>query len=204
MYNIKFVNDFPSVFANPNSSQHSEAHEVRYVPYMKTIGFCTTGIIILFMAIVGSLRIRQIPHDPLQQSLLCVLLIISLAVAFVPCAYIHELIHAFSYPKDAEKWIIVPKANRLTCYIYCEAAVSKVRLIFIYLLPLFIMGLFPFAILMWIAPSIPYIISVVLLPSLLYLVFIAAVDISHALMIATIKLPRGAKLFLRGSHLYYK
>lgn len=204
MYNIRFANDFPSVFANKNSSQHDEAHEVRYAPHMKTIGFFLTGIIILFMGIVGALRIRRIPHEPLQKDLLCVLLIISLAIAFVPCAYIHELLHAFGYPKDAEKWIVLPKRNRLPCYIYCEAEVSKGRLIFIYLLPLIIMGLFPFAVLMWIAPSIPYIISVVLLPSLLYLVFIAAVDISHALMIATRKLPRGAKLFLRGDHLYYK
>ncbi|MBQ9536062.1 MAG: DUF3267 domain-containing protein [Clostridia bacterium] len=202
MFNIKFTKELPSVLTEPNHSPVEDAHEVQYVPRMKTLGFCTTGVLLLLMGFCGAWRIRQIPHEPLQRDLLCILLIISLAIAFVPCPYIHELIHAFAYPKRAEKLIILSKGKGLTCYIYCEAEVSRLRLILIYLLPLFLMGLLPFAILMWISPNIPYVISVSLLPSLLYLVFIASIDVSNALMIATRKLPRGAKLFLRGSHLY--
>lgn len=122
------------------------------------------------------------------------------AVCFLILPLIHEIIHAFVYPAKADKKIWkLPSAY----FVYCEAEMSRNRMVTVLAMPLVILGLFPF--IAWIAflSSLPGGLAYILLIADIYMIFLCISDIG-AIWVTLRYVPKNAKVFSSGVHYYYR
>jgi len=87
-------------------------------------------IVITFIGLIGKIN--------LTVELIGVSSVISMILV-----YLHEFIHALSFPKNMKKEIWT-KFDELALFVYCNEAVSKTRFIWVSIAPNLILGFIPF------------------------------------------------------------
>lgn len=116
--------------------------------------------------------------------------------------YAHEFLHAIVYPFSEKKTIFLSN-KRGYCLTYCEAIISKRRLLIMLVTPMTVLGLASFILLLSFAPQMSRANAIIVLCQILYNVFSSLHDIGAALVIA-FGMPSNSKVFSSGHHLFIK
>ena len=122
------------------------------------------------------------------------------AMCFLLLPYIHEFIHATLYPAKADKTVWKRQGSYL---VYCEAEVSRRRMVLILAMPLIVLGLLPFVVWMAVLPVLSAEMAYILLVADIYMIFICISDIG-AIWVTLRFVPNDAKVFSYGLKYYYK
>ncbi len=125
-----------------------------------------------------------------------------LALVALQClTYLHELIHALLYPRQAEKTIWSYKRQG-AYFVYCNAVVSKRRFIVLSIAPMVVLGVVPFAAWLCFAEHIdmPYSLAVLFVSWLM--IFGSLGDLANVYHAAT-QVPKGGRILNFGLHSYW-
>lgn len=153
------------------------------------------GFIIMLSLAIIMIRVNHIKfeYDILHLAISSILLL--------PLLYVHEIIHALTFPKEAKK-DIYSKPQEMALFVYSNAKVSKKRFIIICLMPAIILGIIPFIIGIVFINIIP----VKFLTDILYIsisMFMSGIgDFTNAYN-AIKQVPKNAKVFNYGYHSYW-
>lgn len=167
-------------------------------------GIIAVILIILGMLIAAKWRLAQFDMKaPIIKDVVFIIELISMLALtiLVILPIVHEFLHAIVYPGHAEKIIYI--SSHGVCYTYCEAKMSKGRMILMLILSLLTLCILPFAVLMLLVPVISAESIAIILMSILYMVFSSLHDIGSALVIA-IHVPARASVFVQGRQLYWE
>lgn len=151
-------------------------------------------IIMLSLAII-MIRINkiEIKYDILHLAISSMLLL--------PLLYVHEIIHALTFPKKAKK-DIYSKPQEMALFVYSNEKVSKKRFILICLMPAIILGIIPFIIGIVFINIIPvkFVLDILYISISMFMSGIG--DFTNAYN--TIKqVPKDAQVFNYGYHSYW-
>ncbi|SFA70804.1 Putative zincin peptidase [Acetitomaculum ruminis DSM 5522] len=115
--------------------------------------------------------------------------------------YVHEIIHAFFYPKESEKEIWkYPEQG--AWFIYCDALMNRNRFIAMCLAPAIILGIIPFIIWIFIANYLPSLYNICFVFSCVLLVLGAIGDFGNVYNTLT-QVPKKAKVMNYGLHSFW-
>lgn len=121
-------------------------------------------------------------------------------ICFMVLPYVHEIIHALIYPVKAKK--IIWKMST-SYFVYCEAEISRKRMIFMLITPLIILGLFPYVLWIIFIQPLSAELAYIFLIADIYIIFTCMSDIG-AIWVTLRFVPRDAKVFSYGTHYYYR
>lgn len=110
-------------------------------------GIIAVILIILGMLIAAKWRLAQFDMKaPIIKDVVFIIELISMLALtiLVILPIVHEFLHAIVYPGHAEKIIYI--SSHGVCYTYCEAKMSKGRMILMLILPLLTLCILPFAV----------------------------------------------------------
>ena len=93
-----------------------------------------SAIIIILFLIIVKLNNLKLQYSVLHFGISSVLI--------MPLMYIHEFIHALTYPIKSIKYIY-SKPEEMALFVYCNAVVSKIRFVFICLMPTILLTIIP-------------------------------------------------------------
>lgn len=201
MFNIKFKGKYKNekqLIENSklykNATMFEEEKTVTEA-FKSGIKFALPGallMIIIFIAVIA------INHVKLNYNMLH--LIISSA-SLMPLLYVHEIIHALTYPAKERK-DIYSKPQEMALFVYSNAIVTKKRFITICLMPTLVLGIIPFIIVMLLINIIP-ITFVIDITYISIAMFISALgDFTNAYN-AFKQVPKNGKVFNYGYHSYW-
>ena len=163
-------------------------------------GFLVGLPLILSMILLTILKCRTIDYTIRINGKTGVFFVVMLAVLFL-LTYVHELIHALFYPKDAVKTIW--KAPMQGAYfVYCDAPVKKSRFILLCAAPAVLLGIVPFIAWYLLADFIPMPYSLAMVFTAWLMTVMSIGD--YANIYNTVRqVPKGAKVFQYGMHSYW-
>jgi len=115
---------------------------------------------------------------------------------------LHEYIHAFCYPKEAEKTIW--RLRRKSAYfVYCDAELTKKQYIIQCLAPSVVLGIIPFLVWYKVVPFLAPEWAMWIMVMIWVMVFMSAGDFANAYN-AMRQVPKGAVIFNHGMHTYWR
>lgn len=163
-------------------------------------GFLVGLPLILSMIVLTIFKCRRIDYTIRIDGKTGVIFAFMLAVLFL-LTYVHELIHALFYPKEAVKTIWKsPKQGAY--FVYCEASVKKSRFILLCAAPAVILGILPFTAWYLLADFIPMPYSLAVVFTAWIMTVMSIGDYANIYNAAR-QVPKGAKVFNYGMHSYW-
>lgn len=204
MLNIKNIGNIESIDELVKGKElPSNAHKFKESDKLSDIFY--DGLIISLPLLIGILALTIHRYNDVEDNLhFTVLTWITLGVTLVLLYfsnYVHELIHAIFYPRNASKTICEIKTQGAHL-LYCDAKVSKGRFILITLAPVLALGVIPFVLWYILAPIIPmpYNFAVVVF---YFVSFVSALG-DYANVFNTLRsVPNKALVFNFGIHSYW-
>ncbi|MDE6426552.1 MAG: DUF3267 domain-containing protein [Ruminococcus sp.] len=181
-----------------NAVEITQSHSIihRLIPE-----FLITASVIAAVLFSGIFLIRACDKSTPQTDLKFAAEAISVVIiCFIVLPYVHEIIHALMYPAKAEKTIW--KTSN-TYFVYCEAEISRKRMVFMLIMPLIILGLLPFVLWIIFIQSLSAELAYIFLIADIYMIFTCLSDIG-AIWITLRFVPQDAKVFSYGAHYYYR
>ena len=177
-----------------NAKQYKEEETVT-AAFKKGALISLPGFIIMLSLAIVMIRITHIKfeYDMLHLAISSILLL--------PLLYVHEIIHALTFPKEAKK-DIYSKPQEMALFVYSNAKVSKKRFILICLMPALVLGILPYTIGIIFIKVIPakFLTDIFYISISMYMGGIG--DFTN--VYNTIKqVPKGAKVFNYGYHSYW-
>jgi heme/copper-type cytochrome/quinol oxidase subunit 4 len=164
------------------------------------LGFVLMCPIIIPMIIITIVRLSHIEGDIRFNVKTAIILIAAILIVQI-LKYLHEFLHSSCYPKGSMKtvWKYAKNGN---LFIYCPAHITKMRWVIISLVPMFVLGLIPFAIWLFIADKIDTEISMVFVVISWLMTFGSMGDLAN--VYNTMKqVPKNSKVFNYGLHSYW-
>lgn len=206
MRNIKFNKEILKDEAQLKSgrkllSDDVEVKQMGTLPHRIIPAVLFTSIIITTAGWFGIFLLKHSDKPAPEMDIFFALKLMAIfAIYFIIFPYIHELIHGMCYPSQAVKNVW---KRPTSFFVYCEAQVSKKRMIAILIMPLFLLAVIPYIAWLWLLPELSATMAYILLIADLYIVFTCISDIGAVWVIAKY-VPRNAEVFSRGFKFYYR
>lgn len=204
MRNIKFtkedhMKDLADILQEPPIEGVHFVQQINTFRYTGVFGLISIALFIFAMFMSAKWRMNEIGLHAEADLIFAIEFFIAFAfMQYLILPIVHEFIHAFAYPRHAEKKIYIRNAHT-----YCEAKMGKCRYILMLLLPFFLLSILPFAPLMLLMPLLPGREVGMILMLILYSVFSCLLDMGSSWVILLF-VPAKAKVFVRGKYLYWE
>ena len=157
--------------------------------------------IVLVMVIISLKRCSQLNRKMSVDIYFLIVLIITSIICWI-LRYVHEIIHAILYSRNAEK-TIWKDVKQGIIFLYCNESVSKTRFIIINVAPSIILGIIPFVIWIFVIPYIDIKVGIGWLLISWYMTVFSMGDYFN-IYNAIKQVPKDAIIFNYGMHSYWR
>ena len=199
MFNIRIMGDYTSDEQLIKRKEIPEnAVEFGIVSDLKN-EFVRGSVILLplfvLMVILTLFKVKEYDyHLKMDLHLILSFVLALLAIRFL--TYVHEFIHALFYPREALKTIWRAKEEG-AYFVYCEEMIDRNRFIVMCLAPMFILGIIPFVLWLFLPAMIPMPYDMALAFVTWIMTVMAMGDVANVYHVLK-EVPDGAKIFNYG------
>lgn len=204
MSNIRFKGIFkneeqlrkPSM---PNESiKFEEPEDIN--TFLKNGLFISLPIICSSFIIAGQTILYVVENNPINKKDVIISIMVS-SIILIWCPLVHEIIHAFFFPRKYLKEIYVSK-DLTSMFVYCTAPVSRLRFITILLAPNMVLGVLPlFTVLLYKNILLPTMVLTIIITS--FFSIIIGIGDYYNIYNTMSQVPKNAFIFNSGLHSYW-